>query len=282
MGRPRVEFHLGVLYPTSMKIASWNVNSIRARRDRFAAFLDRSAPDVLCLQELKCVEGEFPLVDVATREYEAALFGQRTYNGVAILAREPLTNVRRGFGGFGPADALREEGDARLIAADLGGASGLTVVCAYFPNGGEPSSDKYAYKLQWMARLAGWLAATWNPERPLVLCGDYNVAPTDLDVAKPAQWKNTVLCRTDVRAALEQIAAFGLTDLFRVAEPTAKIYSWWDYRSGAWETGEGLRIDHIYGTQPLVSRVTRAWVESSERDGDKPSDHAPVFVELDL
>lgn len=263
---PRV-VHLG----SPMKIATWNVNSVKARKDRLLAWLERSAPDVACLQETKVTDDKFPHEDVEAAGYHAAVHGQKTYNGVAILSRSEPAEIVFGM----------DHGDddqARLISAKI---DGVWIVDAYFPNGGRLGSDKYEYKLEWMRRLRDWLDGRFDPGEPLALCGDFNVAPDDLDVHMPAAWANTVLCHDDVREALERIRQFGLVDVFRKHNPEGHVYSWWDYRQGAFRKNEGLRIDHVFATEPLAERSVGAAVDRDERKGKGASDHAPVEVELE-
>ena len=252
-----------------MVIATWNVNSLKARLERALAWLERTQPDVVCLQELKLTGDQFPAEVLAAAGYHAAVHGQPTYNGVAILARTAPENVAVGLGDG------EEDPQARLIAADV---AGVRVISAYFPNGGEVGSDKWAYKLRWMERLKDHLARHYHPAQPLALCGDYNVAPADLDVARPDEWRDSVLCHPDARAALQALGDWGLVDTFRQVHPELRAYSWWDYRMLAFPKGNGLRIDHVYCTAALAARCTEAVIDRDERKGDKPSDHAPVRV----
>jgi exodeoxyribonuclease-3 len=252
-----------------MRIATWNVNSIRARHDRLLAFLGRHAPDVLCLQELKVETDEIPLDEIRALGYQAAVHGQRTYNGVAILAKAPIEDVRTGMG-----DADEQ---SRLIA---GTVAGIRIVCAYFPNGGEKSSPKFAYKLEWMKRLRAHLSATYTPETPLALCGDFNVAPTDLDVKNPEAWRDSVLACAEARAALTDVRAFGLIDTLRKHRPEGGLYSWWDYRMLGFPKNDGLRIDHVDVTASLAARSTGVTIDREERKGKQPSDHAPVIADF--
>jgi exodeoxyribonuclease III len=253
-----------------MKIATWNINSIRARLDRLLAWLQKTRPDVLCLQELKVTDAEFPFAQLEAAGYRAAVFGQKTYNGVALLSRSPAENVQRGLPGL-------EDPQARLIAADVGG---LRVASAYFPNGQEVGSEKYAYKLAWMRRLREYLDASLRPTTPLVLCGDFNVARDERDVARPAQWAESVLFHADARAALEEVLAWGLVDVVRQVHPEGGLYSWWDYRMLAFPRNNGLRLDYICATPPVAQRAIGAEIDREERKGEKPSDHAPVVVTL--
>ena len=253
-----------------MIVATWNLNSIRARSEHLLSWLERAAPDVACLQELKVEETNFPLDAVHEAGYHAAVYGQPTYNGVAILSREEPQGVLRGF-----SDGDDEDDQARLIAATV---DGVRVVSAYFPNGGEPGSAKHEYKLAWMARLRAYLELHCDPSQPLVLCGDFNVAPRDIDVAHPDAWADSVLCRQDVRDALETIREWGLVDTLRIHEQGPGHYSWWDYRKMAWQRDDGLRIDHVFATEPLAGLCTGVRIDRDERAKDKPSDHVPVVA----
>ena len=255
-----------------MKLVTWNVNSVKARHERLLAWLDNHEPDVLCLQELKSVEENFPHLDVRSRGYHIAAYGQKTYNGVAILSREPLTEVSRGFG-----DAEEEDPQARLISGVI---KGVQVICGYFPNGGEVGSDKYEYKLRWMRRLHTWISANADMSGQVALCGDYNVAPYDSDINRLEEWAGSSLCTEEVREALTQLHALGFTDVFHKYHPDGGIYSWWDYRQLGFPKNNGLRIDHIYASESLAIRSVNAYVDRDERKGKRPSDHAPVVVEF--
>jgi exodeoxyribonuclease III len=256
-----------------MKLATWNVNSIRARLERLLGWLDRHQPDVVCLQELKVADGDFPVDELWSAGYDSACHGQRTYNGVAILSRTPITDVRRGF------EPGSEPDQARLIA---GTVQGIRILSAYFPNGQTVGSDKWLYKLDWIARLASHLSIAYSPAAPLLLAGDFNIAPEDRDVAQPAQWRNSVLCHEDGRRALAAVAEWGLIDALRLHHPGPGPYSWWDYRMLAFPKDNGLRIDHVLVTSALAPSCRDAWVDRDERKGKLPSDHAPVLVELDV
>ena len=254
-----------------MQLATWNINSIRARKDRLLAWVDQRKPDVLCLQETKVVDAEFPAAELEARGYTSVAHGQKTYNGVALVSRTPLEDVRRGFEDGG------DDSQCRLITART---AGVRVASVYVPNGGELGSDKYAFKLAWLARLAGWLARTARPDEPLVLAGDFNVAPRESDVAYPDAWRETVLFHESVRAALGPVLAWGLRDVLAEKIPEGGVYSWWDYRQLAFPRGDGLRIDLVLATAPVAARCERAWVDREARKGKQPSDHAPVLVEL--
>lgn len=254
-----------------MKLVTWNINSIRARTDRLVAWLGREQPDVLCLQETKVEDAAFPHAALETAGYQVAIFGQRSYNGVAIASRQPLVDVSRGFGDGEP------EPDARVIAATVGG---IRVINTYVPNGQDLASDKFTYKLGWYRRLRAYLDRTATPESPLVLCGDMNVAPDDRDVWSPDAWREQVHCSSQERAALADVLAFGLTDLFRAVNGDAKAYSWWDYRGVSFFKDQGLRIDHVFGTPAIVARTTAVAIDRTARKGQDASDHAPVVATI--
>lgn len=252
-----------------MKLVTWNVNSIRARHDRVLEWVARHQPDVLCMQELKVADDAFPGIELAAAGYQLAIHGQRAYNGVAIASKLPISDVVRGMDDGDPDD------QARLIAATIGG---IRVVCAYFPNGGEVGSDKYAYKLRWMARLHAWLRAHHQPTEPLALVGDFNVAPEDRDVWDPAAWRGQTLFTDAEKAALAQIAGWGLHDAFRAHHEEGGLYSYWDYRLLAFVKQQGLRIDHVYVTAPLRDRCVACDIDRDARKGKNASDHAPVVA----
>jgi exodeoxyribonuclease-3 len=256
-----------------MKLATWNVNSIRAREERLVRWLTLRQPDVLCLQELKVTEDVFPLVPLQALGYHAAVHGQRTYNGVAVLSRVEPSAVERGFG-----DGC-DETHARVVTVRIGD---VHVVSAYVPNGQEVGSDKWAYKIEWMARLRAWLDRRFAKKDLVALCGDFNVAPEARDVHDPARWEASVLFHPDARAALESVRAWGLVDAFRLHHPEPGFYTWWDYRMLAFPKKEGLRIDHVLLSEPLARRCTSARIDRDERKGKLPSDHAPVVVELEV
>ena len=257
-----------------MRVITWNVNSVKVRQERLAALLERHQPDVVCLQELKGPQLPEPVQqDLQRLGYHAAVYGQKTYNGVAILSKLEPADVVRGFeGDDGPKDD-----HARLISADIGG---VRVYSAYFPNGGEVGSDKFQYKLAWMARLRALLDARHDKSEPLVLAGDMNVAPFDTDVAKLERWADSTHCVPEVRQALQHVESFGLVDVLHQKHADGGIYSWWDYRQLAFPKGDGLRIDIIYATPELANTCTDASVDRDERKGKGASDHAPVIADF--
>lgn len=250
-----------------MKIITWNVNSITVRLDRLLALLARDKPDVVCLQELKCQDEKFPRDAIEAAGYQVVIFGQKTYNGVAILARHDITDATMGFN-----DDV-DDPQARLIAARV---MGVHVICVYVPNGSEMGSDKCNYKLAWYKRLRAWLDKHVDQHDAAIVCGDFNVAPTDKDVARPDSWAQSVLCHPDMRAALEEVRRFGLVDVFAKHVPAGGEYSWWDYRHLGFQKNNGLRIDLLLATDNLAARSTAANVDRDERRGERPSDHAPV------
>jgi len=254
-----------------VKLATWNVNSVRTRLPRLLRWLDAWQPDVLCLQELKATNENFPTEAVREAGYQVALHGQKTYNGVAILARGKLEDVRCG---------LQDDSDdaqARLISARV---RGVRVLSAYVPNGGQVGSEKWHYKLTWLQRLRRHLERGFRPDEPLALCGDFNVAPQARDVCDPTAWETTVLFHPEARAALAHVADWGLTDAFRLCHDEAGLYSWWDYRMLAFPKNQGLRIDHVFVTAPLERCCDAAVIDREERKGKQPSDHAPVVLTL--
>ncbi|MCU0756981.1 MAG: exodeoxyribonuclease III [Xanthomonadales bacterium] len=254
-----------------MKIATWNVNSLKVRLPQLTDWLSSAAPDLVGLQETKLIDEEFPDDTLAQAGYHVVFSGQKAYNGVALLAREPLTEVS-----LGPA-ALDDPAQRRIIAATVGD---LRVVNLYVVNGESLDSDKYAYKLRWLAGVRDWLATEIARHPRLVLMGDFNIAPTDLDVHDPAAWHEQVLCSSAERAALAAIQSLGLHDAYRLIHSGPKLYSWWDYRQLGFQKNRGLRIDLILVSEALKAGVRDAGVERAVRKLPRPSDHAPVWVEL--
>lgn len=255
-----------------MRIATWNVNSVRARKGRVLAWLERVQPGVVCLQELKGEEQNFPALEFTEAGYRNAVFGQKTYNGVAILAREELRQIERGFG-----DGV-EDTQARLISAVT---DGIQLVSIYAPNGQLPGSDKYAYKLAWFDRLYDWIRRQLTSARSLVVCGDLNIALDDRDVDDPSAWEGTVLYNEELRTALRRLLELGLVDVFRLHNSEGGSFSWWDYRQGSFRRNRGLRIDYILMSDDLAERCTACTIDREERAGQKPSDHAPVIAVVD-
>ena len=233
-------------------------------------WLARNKPDVVCLQETKCEDAKFPGADIEAAGYRWVHHGQKTYNGVALLARSDCVNVARGIPGF-------EDEQRRVIVGDIGDTR---VVSVYVPNGQSVGSDKYQYKLRWFEALGGWLRGQLAAHPRVAVLGDFNVAPEDRDVHDPALWAGQVLCSEPERAAFREFLAAGLTDSFRLFDQPPNTFSWWDYRMLAFPKNRGLRIDHILLTAPLAARCTASRIDRNARKGEKPSDHAPAIVEL--
>lgn len=253
-----------------MKLASWNVNSLKVRLPQLLDWLAAQQPDIVCLQETKLDDAAFPRREIETAGYHAAFCGQKTYNGVALLTREAPSELAFGNPHF--ADPQK-----RLLAATVGG---IRVVCAYVPNGQAVGSDKYAYKLEWLAALACWLADELAANPRLAVAGDFNIAPEDRDVHDPAAWAGQILCSEAERAAFQRLLNLGLNDSFRLFEQAEKSFSWWDYRMLGFQKNQGLRIDHILLSEPLARRCVAAGISREMRKRERPSDHAPVTAEL--
>lgn len=254
-----------------MRVATWNVNSVRAREARVLDWLDVAKPDVLCMQETKVEDAAFPLEGFRARGYELALHGQRTYNGVAIASRGPITDVTRGFG-----DDVTDP-QARFI---VGTTLGIRVASSYLPNGEAVGTDKFTYKLAWIERLRAWLASHVAPDMPFLLVGDFNVAPEPIDVHDPIAWEGQCLFTIEERTALARAIAPTLTDQFRAHHPTTQQFTYWDYRMLAFPKNRGLRIDHAFATPSIARRVTDVRVDREARKGKLPSDHAPLLLDL--
>jgi exodeoxyribonuclease III len=254
-----------------MKIATWNVNSIKVRLTHVLAWLETARPDALCLQEIKCATDEFPTLELKGLGYHAAVSGQKTYNGVALLTKEPAQDIRVGLSGD-PADT-----QSRYIEATVGG---VRVASIYLPNGNPVESDKFPYKLAWMQRLMARARELLASEAPVVLAGDYNVAPTDADVYDPEAWRGDALCRPESRRAFRSLLHAGFTDAFRVFHTESHRYSFWDYQAGRWNRDEGLRIDHLLLSPQAADRLIAADIDKAPRGRDKASDHTPVWCTL--
>jgi exodeoxyribonuclease III len=253
-----------------MRIATWNVNSLKVRLPHVLDWLAAQQPDVLCLQETKLEDKAFPFAEIEAAGYRAVHHGQKTYNGVAILARADMQEVLRGIPDL-------DDPQARVIAATIGD---VRVVCAYVPNGQAVGSDKYEYKLKWLGALKRWLAEELARHPRLALLGDYNIAPEDRDVHDPKAWQGQVLCSEPERDAFRALTALGLADAFRLFEQPEKIFTWWDYRMLALQKNMGLRIDHILLSPALAAGCASCGVDKAPRKLERPSDHAPVIAEL--
>ena len=255
-----------------MKIATWNVNSIRARMPRFLEWLEKREPDVVCVQETKVVDDLFPREEIESLGYQAEVFGQKTYNGVAILARRPIEDVVRGFPGDG------EDDDKRVIGATVDGVHFLNL---YVVNGQRVGAERYEFKLKWLERLRAMVDERYSLEEPLVLAGDFNVTFDDRDVYDPDAWREKILCSTAEREALGRVMELGLVDAFRRFHEEGEHYTWWDFRTRGWRRNRGLRIDHFLMSRPAIERCRSVEVDREARDGEKPSDHAPLVAVLD-
>ncbi len=255
-----------------MKIATWNVNSVRARLPRIVDWLETKKPDVLCMQEIKCLDEQFPREVFEEMGYRVATFGQKTYNGVAILARQNIEDVVRGLPGED------ENAQKRAIAAQIGDVLLLNL---YVVNGESVGSEKYAYKLEWMARVAEFVRERFDMGEKVVLCGDFNVTFDDRDVYDPEEWRGKILCSEPERRALAKIQEPGLIDAFRHFHPEGGQYTWWDFRTRGFQREQGLRIDHFLMSEPALKACRSVEIDRGARGGEKPSDHAPVIAELD-
>ncbi|MDD2832797.1 MAG: exodeoxyribonuclease III [Methylotenera sp.] len=253
-----------------MKFATWNVNSLNVRLPHVLSWLAEHQPDVLCLQETKQEDAKFPYAEFQQAGYHAVHIGQKTYNGVAILSRHPMTKVQANIPNF--ADEQQ-----RVLAVSVGD---LRVVCAYIPNGQAVDSDKYQYKLRWLDAFTQWLQLELQTYPKLLILGDYNIAPEDRDCHDPAAWEGQVLVSPLERAAFQKLITLGFYDSFRLFDQPDKSYSWWDYRMMGFRRNLGMRIDHILVSAPLKSLCDKSYIDKSPRKLERPSDHTPVVLEL--
>jgi len=253
-----------------MKLATWNVNSLAVRLPQALAWLAEHRPDVLVLQETKLADDKFPHADFEAAGWHAQWLGQKTYNGVALLSRSEADGVVRNIPGF-------SDDQARVIAATV---DGVRTIGAYFPNGQEPGSDKFAYKMRWMGALRDWVRAEMAQHPQLVLMGDFNIAPEDRDVHDPIAWAGKIHCTDEEREHFRQLLGLGLVDAFRLFDQPPKSWSWWDYRNLAFRKNQGLRIDHILVSEVLRPRVKACTIDKLPRKAERPSDHAPVVAEI--
>ena len=263
-----------------MQIASWNVNSVRTRLDQVLAWLEQIQPDLLCLQETKVDDPLFPREAFEAAGWQVNIHGQKAYNGVALVSREPLEDVRCGFDAELPndADAVQLSEQKRVISARL---DGVRVLNLYVPNGSSLKSDKYPYKLAWLSCLKRYLEAQSQRGEPLCMVGDFNIAPEARDIHDPDRLTGGIMASADERQALQAVLGERLHDVFRIFEPDAGHWSWWDYRTGAWDRDRGWRIDHIYLCDDLLGLAKNCVIHKQVRGNAQPSDHAPVMVDLD-
>ena len=253
-----------------MKLATWNVNSLNVRLPHVLDWLRDNQPDVLCLQETKQEDSKFPYEALKEAGYDAIHIGQKTYNGVAILSRHSLTNIQRNIPNF-------DDNHQRIIAADI---NGIRIVCAYIPNGQTVDSEKYQYKMRWLAALTEWLRTELIAHPKLILLGDYNIAPEDRDCHDPAAWLGQILVSSAEREAFQKLVTLGLHDSFRLFEQAEKSFSWWDYRMMGFRRNFGMRIDHILVSDALKNNCKAAYIDKVPRKLERPSDHTPVVLEL--
>ena len=255
-----------------MKIATWNVNSLKVRLPQVLEWLAAHEPDVLVLQEIKQVTEMFPVDDFAAAGYRGLASGQKTYNGVAVVSKSEAVDAVTDFPGF-------EDPQRRVLATTI---NGIRVVNLYVPNGSEVGSEKYEYKLSWLAALRGFLAEELLQHQKLAVLGDFNIAPADADVYDAEKWGDAILCSPKERAALAELLQLGLTDVFRKFDQPEKTFSWWDYRAAGFRRNAGLRIDLILTNEALTGRCTKSYVDKEPRGWERPSDHAPVVAEFEL
>lgn len=258
-----------------MRIATWNVNSIKQRLENVTTWLAETMPDIACLQETKCVDEAFPREAFEAAGYNVAIHGQKAFNGVAILSKLPLEEVTPRL----PGDP--EDDHARFLEAVVSTPGGVVRIASlYLPNGNPPLTEKYAYKLKWMDRLLRYAPQRLKLEEPLVLAGDYNVIPDDADVYDPDAWRTDALFLPATRERFRALLNLGLTDALRASSDAPGLYSFWDYQAGAWQRNKGLRIDHLLLSSQAADRLTAVGIDKHVRGRDKPSDHVPVWVEL--
>lgn len=253
-----------------MKLACWNVNSLKVRLPQVLQWLADNPVDVLCLQETKLTDDKFPTAEIQAAGYQVEFIGQKTYNGVAILSRHPITEVVKN-------NPLFEDEQQRLLTVTI---AGMRIICAYIPNGQAPDSDKFEYKLKWLTGLQNWLTEQQKNYPQLALLGDFNIAPEDRDVYDPAAWVGQNLVSEPERAAFQAMLNLPLIDSYRMFEQAAKSFSWWDYRALGFRLNKGMRIDHILLSTELAKRCTGCVIDRVPRKWEQPSDHAPVIATL--
>ncbi|MEP7075262.1 MAG: exodeoxyribonuclease III [Acidobacteriota bacterium] len=256
-----------------MKIATWNVNSINVRMPQLLGWLERADPDVVCFQETKAIDENFPEMALKAAGYDSVFMGQKSYNGVAIISKFPIEDVQKNF--------LDDDDESpkRLIAATI---KGVRIVDTYIPNGTALGTDKFTFKLDWLQRLRRLFDETCDVNKDVLLCGDFNVAPDAIDVWNPPAWEGKLHFSKPERAAMHNVKQWGFVDLYRQMNGDVREFSWWDYREGAWQKNHGLRIDHIWTSPSLTEKCTGCRIDKSTRELEKPSDHAPVIAEFNL
>ena len=262
-----------------MLVATWNVNSIRSRIDHVKEWLITNKIDILCLQETKTEDKFFPIEIFSDLGYEVSISGQKSYNGVAIISRFPINNIKIGFNevinDYQDLSILSEQ--KRIISADI---NDIRIINVYVPNGSSINSDKFIYKKKWLECLQAYLREINKNNTPICLLGDFNIAPEDRDIHTPTKYRETIMASSKERKLLKDALGGELEDAFRIFEPGEKNWSWWDYRHSAWERDKGWRIDHIYLTEDILSCANSCWIDKEQRSREKPSDHAPVVVDI--
>jgi exodeoxyribonuclease-3 len=260
-----------------MRIATWNVNSIKQRMDNLTAWLSERQPDIVCLQETKCVDDAFPREAIEALGYNVAVHGQKTFNGVAVLSKLPFDEVTPRLPGSDSDD------HARFIEAVVSTEAGaLRVASIYLPNGNPPATEKYTYKISWMDRLIHYASERLELEEPLLMAGDFNVIPSELDARNPAAWTGDALFLPQTRQKFRALCNLGLTDAVRAGSDAPGLYTFWDYQAGAWQKNDGIRIDHLLLSPQAADRLTGTGIDKHVRSWDKPSDHVPVWIDLDI
>lgn len=255
-----------------LKLASWNVNSLKIRLDQVLAWLDATQTDILALQETKLIDEQFPAQCFSERGFEVVYSGQKSYNGVAIISRYPMTEIARDIPGL-------DDPQRRILAVTV---AGMRLINLYIPNGSMVDSEKYHYKLSWLAKVKLYIEQQLALHPKLAVVGDFNIAPEDRDVHDPAEWVGSVLVSPLERQAFFEMINLGLTDSFRLFEQEEKLFSWWDYRAAGFRRNRGLRIDHLLLSNELTACCLRSTIDKEPRKHERPSDHAPVMVELDI
>jgi exodeoxyribonuclease-3 len=259
-----------------LRIATWNINGVKARIDNLLHWLSEAAPDVVCLQEIKSVDESFPSDVLGDAGYNCAVLGQKGFNGVALLSKHPIEDVTRGL------PDGDDDGQARFIVGLVApkGGTPVRVASAYMPNGNPIDSEKFAYKLAWLRRLEDWARAALADEELLVIGGDYNIIPEPLDAKNPEAWTGDALFQPESRAAYRRLKALGLTDAVRAVDDRGGVYTFWDYQAGAWQKNNGIRIDHLLLSPEAADRLAEAGIDRHVRAWEKPSDHVPVWIAL--
>ena len=255
-----------------LKVASWNVNSLNVRLPHVLAWCDVAQPDILALQETKMTDERFPHAELLDAGYQSVFSGQKTYNGVAILSREPATDAITDIDGL-------DDPQRRILAATIGD---VRIIDLYVVNGSEVGSEKFDYKMHWLEQVTNWIALEMQQHEKVIVLGDFNIAPHDRDVHDPESWRDKILCSTREREALQRILDLGLSDTFRQFEQAEKSWSWWDYRMAAFRRNMGLRIDLVLASAALLKACSAAYIDKEPRRQERPSDHTPVVAEFDL